>query len=618
MIHSDVQRDRIPNLPWIYLFHQKRRGVLYIGKAKSIKKRLQQYFTPSSVRKQDMVAKAHTISFYTVASDQEAILLETQLINTHKPPFNNLIKGDTSYAYIKIPREPFPNIHVTRYKYHDKARYIGPKIRKKSLKWLMRMMRWLLQWRQCSPQQFNQGVVCTDYFFQQCAWWCVYNTFSDLPPDSNAASPPLSSQPSPFTQLPHSSHWSFHHKLPHRGKEGIFHHHHTTKKEASKHYTMLLSLFIDFLEGKSSAIVQYIQKEIDTAIAAQHFEWAAKLRDMLYTLQEWEQKQDIHLPTQFSWYFATATPLAQWVLLVILKLYEGKLVDIITQIYSQDDGDWDGDGDGDWVIIHAKNDREQILIREYSIIHHPYADQASTQVYRSASQKLNQELVSILYNHTIQFGDSYLQSTVIDTKESRTFLLWALQETYKLLSIPERIECVDISHFSWEAPSGGLSCLVHGYIYTRWYRNYTITQANTQDDRASLAELFVRRFGCGKTQKPNDLPHLFILDGGEQHLALVPEIMQLFADDQTLFSSVQFASIGKGKARKRWWKQAWHQEIFYVLRPRLIHGTLTWYAIDAYPLDPTAPNRLLIQCRDEAHRFANRHRQRTMDKQRKK
>ncbi|MBP7848093.1 hypothetical protein KA013_02625 [Patescibacteria group bacterium] len=85
---------------------------------------MQHYFTPSTLRKQDMVAKAYRVELLPVTTEQEALLLETNLILTHKPTYNNLIKGETSYVYIKIPYEPYPNILLTRYKKNDKALYL--------------------------------------------------------------------------------------------------------------------------------------------------------------------------------------------------------------------------------------------------------------------------------------------------------------------------------------------------------------------------------------------------------------------------------------------------------------------------------------------------------------
>lgn len=579
MQHADVHRKHIPDLPGVYVFQQKRRGVLYIWKAKNLKKRLQQYFTPWSVWKQEMVAKAHSINFYTVPSEEDAILLETQLINTHKPPFNNLIKGHNAYVYIKIPREDFPNIITTRYKYNDKARYIGPKVHTKDLKKTMRILRSLLQRRQCSKQQFNQGVVCTDYFFHQCAGRCVFKDKGEKGQQTateNILPSRGTGQKSTIQKLQLSRD--------------------TDHAAAKAAYKRMLSLFVDFLEGKRDTLLKHILQEIEQAASQENYERAAKLRDMYTTLEQITQRQHIILPQEYSGTYATMTPIEQGHLIVVITLQQGRLIDIITTVDEHD---------------HTPEEIVQMIQREYGIHLQEKHDQRETYTtYQmwSVAHPIDTETQQHLYQHAIQFGDSYLQTYTAHAAESRAYLLSHLQDTYQLQRLPQRIECVDISHHSGEATSWWLACLMHGYPHKSGYRKYTIQQKNGQDDLASLAELFVRRFQCGTPQIPTDLPDLFIIDGWRTHIQLVAQVLQLFPDDLPYLQQIQFGSIGKGKARKRGGKKEGHHEIFYLLRP---DGH-----IDQYPLEYTAANRLLIQVRDEAHRFANAHRTQRMDQQR--
>ena len=122
-----------------------------------------------------MVAKAYRVELLPVTTEQEALLLETNLILTHKPTYNNLIKGETSYVYIKIPYEQYPNILLTRYKKNDKALYLGPKVWKRELKSTLQLIRHLLKYRACTPVVFKKGHVCSDYFFDLCSGRCAYN-----------------------------------------------------------------------------------------------------------------------------------------------------------------------------------------------------------------------------------------------------------------------------------------------------------------------------------------------------------------------------------------------------------------------------------------------------------
>ena len=96
--------QHVPTSPGIYLFKDKKGAILYIGKAKNLFKRVTQYFAHGSVRKQDMMQKSEQLERIPVANESEALYLEDNLIKKHQPPFNNLLKGDGSYAYIKIPK----------------------------------------------------------------------------------------------------------------------------------------------------------------------------------------------------------------------------------------------------------------------------------------------------------------------------------------------------------------------------------------------------------------------------------------------------------------------------------------------------------------------------------
>ncbi|MEI8091931.1 MAG: GIY-YIG nuclease family protein [bacterium] len=106
------------------MFKDAKGQILYIGKAKNLQKRIQQYFSPGSLRKQEMLTQASGLDFHVVKNESEALYLEDNLIKKNQPYFNNLLKADNSYVYIKITNEDFPQIILTRKKQHDKATYI--------------------------------------------------------------------------------------------------------------------------------------------------------------------------------------------------------------------------------------------------------------------------------------------------------------------------------------------------------------------------------------------------------------------------------------------------------------------------------------------------------------
>jgi excinuclease ABC subunit C len=166
--------DHISEGPGVYIFRDAKKSILYVGKAKNLKKRLSQYFSPGSVRKQDMLSKADDVEFLVCQTEQEALVLESNFIKQHYPPFNRLLKWDNSYVYIKITNHAFPQILLTRYRSDDGATYIGPKNNTQDLKKLIHFLRQFLQFRTCKDVQFRQGELCNDYVFGLCKGRCVY------------------------------------------------------------------------------------------------------------------------------------------------------------------------------------------------------------------------------------------------------------------------------------------------------------------------------------------------------------------------------------------------------------------------------------------------------------
>lgn len=157
--------SKIPGQAGVYLFKDRKGTILYIGKAKNLQKRLAQYFSPTSLRKQEMLQKAAKVEFLTVKNESEALYLEDNLIKQHQPEFNNLLKADNSYVYIKITKEDYPQIYMTRKKSNDGATYIGPKNDTIQLKKLLQYLRQILKFRGCKTTQFRQGKLCSDYYF---------------------------------------------------------------------------------------------------------------------------------------------------------------------------------------------------------------------------------------------------------------------------------------------------------------------------------------------------------------------------------------------------------------------------------------------------------------------
>ncbi len=112
-----------------------------------------------------MLSKANKLNFLITKNESEALYLEDNLIKQHQPEYNNLLKADNSYVYIKITKELFPQIFLTRKKINDGSLYIGPKNNTIQLKIFLQYMRQILKFRGCKTTQFKQEKLCSDYYF---------------------------------------------------------------------------------------------------------------------------------------------------------------------------------------------------------------------------------------------------------------------------------------------------------------------------------------------------------------------------------------------------------------------------------------------------------------------
>ena len=275
-----LDTSHIPNLPWVYLFKDKKEQILYIWKAKNLQKRVNQYFTPWSVWKQEMLLKADHVDFFVVENESESLYLESNLIKKHLPPFNNMLKWANAYAYIKLTKHPVPQVLITRKKINDWAIYIWPKHNTRELKKFLQYLRQIIQYRTCPLQQFNQKKLCSDYYFGLCQGRC--------------AKPEL---------------WA-------------------------AEYT---NIIVNFFKGNTAPVEKEIKKLIDEAVLKQNFERAAKLRDIYFQIDQFTEKQTVEFAKNITWYLLQIRPIGEKYVYVLLNFYEGKLIDIIRHHFDQED-----------------------------------------------------------------------------------------------------------------------------------------------------------------------------------------------------------------------------------------------------------------------------------------
>ena len=320
---------KFPHKPWIYLW-KKWNKVLYVGKAKDLNKRVHQYFrTWIWVWKEDMVSKATDIEYLLTRTEEEALILENNLIKKYSPAYNCLLKWDNSYTYIRITQEDFPKIEFTRYK--DKPwTYIWPKPWKKDTKNILQILRQILRFRTCSTTKFNKWQLCSDFTLWLCAgrcaygykWWIINDKWKrkiKIKENSENKNNQISFDSSEQTyQISSINNW----------KSNVSKISKNLQISLSE-YKKIVKIIIDFFNWKTNPVKKLIKEKIEQAIEKQNFEYANILKNTYFKLERLTEKQTIELDEKITGYFVKIKEQNNIYFMIYAKFIDWKLIDLV-------------------------------------------------------------------------------------------------------------------------------------------------------------------------------------------------------------------------------------------------------------------------------------------------
>jgi excinuclease ABC subunit C len=549
-----------PTRPGVYLMRDDAGEVLYVGKASSLRHRLRSYFASQSSLQQKirtMVGKVADFEFILTESDQEAVILECNLIKRHKPVYNARLKDDKSYPFIKIDvSEEFPQVYITRNVSDDGARYFGPFASASSVRRTLALLKKLFPYRSCTKTiTGNDPRPCLDYYIHRCVGPCI----------------------------------------------GV---------ADKQQYSEIIDQVILFLEGKTDRVVGAISERMDQAAEALEFERAAVLRDQLRAISSVSEGQKVlHLTSDNLDLIALAPGLAEaWVEIFFIR--QGKLIgrDHFIMAGTEDDGPCE---------ILAAFVKQYYDANPYVppriLVQHPLEDVEAIQRW------LAQKRDGTVRVHVPRRGEKrkLMQMVVENAAEGLEQLkvrqaeggdmhaaLAELQEALSLPALPRRIECYDISNIQGTSPVGSMVVFEDGMPKSSHYRRFKVKTVDGIDDYSMMREVLTRRFkrlakgkeeldSNGRTPKQDrspaaqawqTIPDLVLIDGGKGHLSAA---LQVFLECGT--EDIPLASLAKE-----------NEELFAPKTPEPIL------------LPRTSQALFLVQrVRDEAHRFAvTYHRQR--------
>lgn len=482
--------------PGVYRMLDSEARLLYVGKAKNLKKRLSSYFRKTGLAPKTaaLVARIAQVETTITANETEALLLEQTLIKEWRPPYNILLRDDKSYPYVLLSDGDFPRLSLHRGAKKQKGRYFGPYPSAGSIRESLGLLQKAFQIRQCEDSYFkNRTRPCLQYQIKRCKAPCVRLV-----------------DPAEYA-------------------------------EDVRHSVM-------FLEGRSNALAEELSTGMEQAAARLDFERAAALRDQIALLRRVQDQQSMEGGSgDVDVLAAVANPGGACVHLISVRggrvlgsknffpqvgIEEGAgeiLVAFIAQYYL---GNPERDLPGE-LIVNAQHEDFPTLIaalgeargRELQISQRVRGTRARWQqlAVTNAEQALGARLAN---------------------RQHVAARLEALAEALGLDESPQRMECFDISHSSGEATVA--SCVVFGPEgpLKSDYRRYNIEGVTAGDDYAAMHQALTRRFGKIKAGE-SKLPDILLVDGGKGQLAMAREVMQELAVPDLIL-----LGVAKGVTRK--------------------------------------------------------------------
>jgi len=549
--------NSLPSSPGVYQFRDSAGKLLYIGKAAVLKNRVKQYFQskPVSPMISAMIRKISDIELITTDNEVEALILEQNLIRTHKPRYNINFKDDKSYPYIVITNEPFPRIFPTRKKRSDGSKYFGPYTDVRNMRFALKTVRNIFMIRSCSLNLTEDAIsrnkfnLCLDYHIQKCEGPCV----------------------------------------------GF-----VSKEE----YNHTIDQVAKLLNGKTKSLVKDLTLKMQDYSEKMQFEKAKQIRDRIHAIEVYSSKQKIVDDEIIDKDIIAFEKTDNDCCGMVLKIRDGKVIGkthyFLTNVEDKTPSE----------II------EQLLINYYSKSEfipdeiHLMTEPENQSAVKDWLEKRKSGKVDMIIP---KIGDKYkllfmvrknarlMLDELILTRLKREFIppsLDSLKKDLNLSRLPRRIECYDISHIQGTDTVASMVVFAEGRPKKSDYRkfkiNYVPDETGTPDDFLSMREVIYRRYkkiteknsgGSSDLSAENSkedlsfgaIPDLIIIDGGKGQLSSAVKVLDDFGvKDQNI--------IGLAK----------RLEEVYLPGESMPHN-----------IPKTSSGlRLLQRIRDEAHRFA--------------
>ncbi len=488
--YSVQEYHMLPDHPGVYRYFDKHGKLIYVGKAKSLKKRVASYFGKSTGvnrKTKRMVGEIKRIEFTMVNSEFDALLLENNLIKKSQPKYNVLMRDDKTYPYLLVTKESFPQIYPTRKLIPSKGTYYGPFASVKGMKNILELIQSLFTVRTCkldlSPEKIKQKnyKVCLEYHIGNCLGPC----------------------------------------------EGL---------QLEKDYLHDIEQAKNILKGNLSIPKAYFKERMQEEASKMAFESAQRFKEKLELLEKYQAKSLVANPNVSSLDVFTIVTDDKLAFVNYMRIKNGALIVSKT------------------VELRKKLDETQAELLETAIIRlrEQFRSDAK-EILVNVPLEENYEGFQVvlpkigdkkkLVDLSLKNALFYKKEKALalgEAKEKKDRVLKKLQQDLALKELPDHIECFDNSNIQGSNPVASMVCFLKGKPANKEYRHYHIKTVEGPNDFASMTEVVGRRYNRMLTEE-KPLPNLIVIDGGKGQLSAAVTALK----DLGIYGEVPIIGIAK-------------------------------------------------------------------------
>ena len=465
----------LPNKPGVYRYFDKNGTLIYVGKAKNLKRRVSSYFNKEQFGKtRVLVSKIADLEYSIVDSESEALLLENTMIKQYKPRYNIMLKDDKTYPWICIKKEPFPRVFLTRRKVNDGSEYFGPYPSVRTAHILLDLLSQVYKVRSCRTPLTESGVekgkykVCLDYHIHKCNGPC----------------------------------------------EGLI---------SKEDYNTMIAEIREVIKGNLGWVLRGLKSVMMDYASRMEFEEAQLVKEKYDLLEEYRSRstvvsQSIHNVEVFSFIDDDETFYVNY-----MKVKDGAVV----QSHSFEMKRRLEETSEDLLLLAVADLRQQFGDHAPEIIVPMKLDYPIDEVQVTIPQRGDKlKLLDLSRRNALQYKiDLEKQRSLVDPERHQKRVLNSLKEALQLEEAPNVIECFDNSNFQGDYAVAGMVQFVDGKPNKAGYRHFIIKTVEGPDDYASMKEVVRRRYSR-LIEEGKPLPNLIITDGGKGQMEVVRQVIE--------------------------------------------------------------------------------------------